>query len=147
MDENKHNLYDKNILEFVTVAAQFCNMLENVTDFSRKDFLDKITKVLPLLYLKADLMPEYEGYEGISLEEFVDEDNYNIVRNNIALLLTEYLYPCLQSSCEVYISNVRKVLRRKTVYSRYLDTLNKFLLVCVIGIKPVYRIIEIFVSS
>ena len=90
MDENKHNLYDKNILEFVTVAAQFCNMLENVTDFSRKDFLDKITKVLPLLYLKADLMPEYEGYEGISLEEFVDEDNYNIVRNNIALLLGQH---------------------------------------------------------
>ena len=90
MDENKHNLYDKNILEFVTVAAQFCNMLENVTDFSRKDFLDKITKVLPLLYLKADLMPEYEGYEGISLEEFVDEDNYNIVRNNIAFLLGQH---------------------------------------------------------
>ena len=89
MEQKKLN-YDKNILEFLTVAVQFCAMLENVAQSEPKDFIDKITDVLPLLYLKADLMPDYEESGLIDLEEFVTEDNYNIVRNNIAVLLRQH---------------------------------------------------------
>lgn len=88
--KQNNDIYDKNILEFLTVAVQFCDMLENVTAASRKDFLDKITKVLPLMYVKADLLPDYEQTDELMIEEFVDEDNYNIIRNNIAFLMRQH---------------------------------------------------------
>jgi len=57
MKQNNLN-YDKNILEFLTVAMEFCVTLENAIQYSQKDFIGKITKIMPLLYLKADLMPD-----------------------------------------------------------------------------------------
>ena len=88
--KQNNSQYDKNILEFLTVAVQFCDMLENVANSSRKDFLDRITKVLPFLYVKADLLPDYEQTDDLMTEEFVDEDNYNIIRNNIAFLMRQH---------------------------------------------------------
>ena len=82
--------YDKNILEFLTVATEFCVMLENATQYNQKDFVSKITKILPLLYLKADLMPDCETEGFIDCEEFVTEENYNIVRCNIATLFGQH---------------------------------------------------------
>lgn len=82
--------FDKNILEFLTVATEYCVTLENAIQYSQADFIGKITKILPLLYLKADLMPDYEADEMMFTEEFVTEENYDIVRNNIAALLGQH---------------------------------------------------------
>ncbi len=79
--------YNKDIIEFVTVAVQFCIVAENAAQTDKMDFIDKMTKILPLLYLKASLMPDYDNIDDIYIEQFVEEDNYNIIRNNISLLL------------------------------------------------------------
>ena len=51
-----HIVYSKNVIEFVTVAAETCLFLEHAADLSRPDFIQKSVKMLPLLYLKASLL-------------------------------------------------------------------------------------------
>ena len=54
------------------------------------EFVDTIVKILPLLYLKATLLPKYEMLDDDYYpEDFVTEDNYNIVRANISMLMEE----------------------------------------------------------
>ncbi len=88
--EIKNETYNKDVIEFVTVAVQFCLLAENSNQSTIEDFVDKMQKVLALLYLKALMLPDYESDETVFLQDFVEEDNYNIVRENIALVLGHY---------------------------------------------------------
>lgn len=88
MEEKKNPIYERNTLEFVTVALEFCTFVENAGSNGLFDFLDKGTKLLPLLYLKAALLPEVEEGEG-EPEWTVTEEMYESVRNRIAGLLGE----------------------------------------------------------
>ena len=86
MDER---IYSKNIIEFVTVSAEYCAFIERVPELEKEEFLDKIIKILPLLYLKATLLtPEEPEEDGFS-EKFVTENMYESVRENIESLLGE----------------------------------------------------------
>jgi hypothetical protein len=84
---NTHLVYQQPAIEFVTVAVQFCICLEKVSEYEREDFLDKILSILPLLYLKARMVPkaelELDGY----IEQFVTEQEYEAVRQSIAAQL------------------------------------------------------------
>jgi hypothetical protein len=60
-DSNIQNIvYSKNVVEFVTVANEFCATIEKVNNFSAPENLQKLQKILPLLYLKASLLPRME---------------------------------------------------------------------------------------
>ena len=86
MDER---IYSKNIIEFVTVSAEYCAFIERTPELERDQFIDKIIMILPLLYLKATLLspgqPEEEGYT----ERFVAESLYETIRLNMESLLGE----------------------------------------------------------
>ena len=71
----------------MTVAAELCGFLERTSLQKRSDFVDKLLKVLPLLYLKASLLPACERLEDDDLETFVTEADYNQLRSEIAALL------------------------------------------------------------
>lgn len=91
MEENNSQvIFDKNAVEFVTVAAEFCGFMEQVSDMKRRDFVDKSLKLLPLLYLKASLLPACERMEESDPETFVTETDYEVVRSSVASLLGEY---------------------------------------------------------
>ena len=79
MEKENNPIYERNTLEFVTVALEFCTFVENAGNTGLFDFLNKAVKILPLLYLKATLLPELT----------VTEDMYESVRNRIAGLLGE----------------------------------------------------------
>ena len=55
MEKYSQVIFDKNTVEFVTVAAEYCGFLERARDMKRYDFVDTALKILPLLYLKATL--------------------------------------------------------------------------------------------
>jgi len=38
-------VYSKDVLEFVTVAAEYCSFVEAVNQYSKKDFLNKFIKI------------------------------------------------------------------------------------------------------
>lgn len=89
MEKENSPIYDRNTLEFVTVALEFCSFVENVGNTCLFDFLDKAVKILPLLYLKASLLPEVDENEEVDLELTVTEDMYESIRNRVAGLLGE----------------------------------------------------------
>lgn len=82
-------IYQKDVLEFVTVAVEYCAYLEQAEGKERSEFIDTMSKLLPLLYLKGTLLPQYETFSDDMPQDYVTEENYNIVRGNIAYLLAD----------------------------------------------------------
>ena len=82
-------VFSRNVIEFATVANEFCTFTESVSDLTRKDFLGKLQKLLPLLYLKASLLPELDE-EEYSTEKFVSEGDYNFILRKLSSKLGEF---------------------------------------------------------
>ncbi len=58
---NKSNdtpIYLPAVLDFVTIAVEISSFLESDESISRDEWIDRILKMLPLLYVKASLLPE-----------------------------------------------------------------------------------------
>ena len=89
MEKEDNPIYMRNTLEFVTVALEYCNFIETAGNTNLLEFVDKATKLLPLLYLKASLLPEIESDEETELELTVTEDLYDSIRSRLANLLGE----------------------------------------------------------
>ena len=91
MTEKENNpIYERNTLEFVTVALEYCSLVEQAGQDGVFTFVDKAVKMLPLLYLKASLLPPTEeDDDDADLELMVSEEMYEAVRNRIAGLLGE----------------------------------------------------------
>lgn len=83
-------VYSKEVIEFVTVANEYCNLLENAGSITARIFLDKVQKILPLLYLKTAVLPDVESFEEMGLEKFVSEVDYNFLQQRIMNLLGEH---------------------------------------------------------
>lgn len=84
MEQTSQVIFDKNSIEFVTVAAEYCSFIERSRGADKKTFVDTALKILPLLYLKASLIPECELMGEGDLEVFVTEDDYEYVRLVVA---------------------------------------------------------------
>ena len=87
MEQTSQVIFDKNSIEFVTVAAEYCGFIERARGAERHTFVDTALKILPLLYLKATLIPECELIGEEDLEVFVTEDDYEMVRRAVANVL------------------------------------------------------------
>lgn len=82
-----HIVYSKKVIEFVTVAAETCLFLEHADEFSKTDFVQKAVKILPLLYLNASLLDLPAAVFEEIPERFVNEEDYQFVREQIEQLL------------------------------------------------------------
>ena len=89
MEKESQTIFEKNVIEFVTVAAEFCAFLERAEHMKRKAFVDTSLKILPLLYLKASLLPKCETIGDEAPETYVTEETYEILRINLAGLMGE----------------------------------------------------------
>ena len=87
MEKESQTIFDKNVIEFVTVAAEFCAFLERAEHMKRKAFVDTSLKILPLLYLKASMLPKCETIGDEAPETYVTEEIYEILRINLSGLM------------------------------------------------------------
>ena len=74
MKKESQVIFDRNVVEFVTVAAEFCKFLEQAETMKRDTFVDTSLKILPLLYLKAAMLPETEIIGDDAPESYVTEE-------------------------------------------------------------------------
>ena len=81
MKSSNQPIFDANTVEFVTVAAEFCGFLERTPEMQPSEFVDRSLKLLPLLYLKASLLPDCEPLDDIEPETFVTETDYEHLRS------------------------------------------------------------------
>lgn len=80
MSDKADIVFSRNTVEFVTVAAEFCAYIERSNEYTRKDFVATLLKLLPLLYLKAQMLPVEDRAGEEDLEDFVTEDSYEVLR-------------------------------------------------------------------
>ncbi|MCQ2973285.1 MAG: DUF5063 domain-containing protein [Bacteroidales bacterium] len=87
-------IFEKNTIEFVTVSNEYCAFVEKANKIEKSEFVTKLQKILPLLYLKATMLPTSE----MDLEEpevFISEYDYDYIKNKVS--------NCLAAS-DAYIS-------------------------------------------
>ena len=89
MKKESQTIFDRNVVEFVTVAAEFCKFLERAEGMHRAAFVDTALKMLPQLYLKATLLPPCEPMGDEELEHCVTEESYEALRQMLAGILAE----------------------------------------------------------
>ncbi len=91
MEESfEHVVYSKNVIEFVTVAKEYCNFLETANDLKRKEFVTIATRIIPLLYLKAVVIPKVENELEERIEQTVDEMTYTQIQDTVASKLGRF---------------------------------------------------------
>lgn len=83
-------IYAHDTLEFVTVAAEYCAIMEQNEDGTEGEFIDTLLKLLPLLYMKVQLLPAFDTEGALMPDDQVTEDDYNYVRGCAYRLLHEH---------------------------------------------------------
>ncbi|MBR5396213.1 MAG: DUF5063 domain-containing protein [Bacteroidaceae bacterium] len=83
-------VYAHDTLEFVTVAAEFCALLEKNDGHTEEELVGTLLKLLPLLYMKVQLLPEVDTDGAFVPSDQVTEDDYNFVRDGAYSLLHEH---------------------------------------------------------
>lgn len=81
-------LYAPAVLDFVTVATEFCRRVETCGETDREELGNILRPLLAMIYLKASLLPTVETSAGFN-EERVTEADYDFVRHNVAAVLGE----------------------------------------------------------
>lgn len=82
--------HSKDIMEFVTVGLEFCKRLECAEASERKDFIGAMLKILPLLYIKAQIALDFRNEEDCYIEHIVSETDYDAIRCGVAAVMGEY---------------------------------------------------------
>ncbi|MBO4549131.1 MAG: DUF5063 domain-containing protein [Bacteroidaceae bacterium] len=89
-DKVENPIYAHNTLEFVTVAAEYCALLERCDERTEDEFAGTLLKLLPLIYMKVQLLPEVDTVGDFVPSDQVTENDYNYVRSNAYSLLHDH---------------------------------------------------------
>ena len=76
MDKNSDPVFGRNVVEFVAVANEFCKYSEHSSEMKGDEMLKILQRILPLLYLKASLLPSPEPVFEDGNEKFVTEADW-----------------------------------------------------------------------
>src|SRR5665647_2397867 len=70
MDTNQDPVYSRNVVEFVAVANEFCKYAEHAAELKGDELLKILQRILPLMYLKASLLPQLDPFFEDGNEKF-----------------------------------------------------------------------------
>lgn len=79
----------RNTLEFTTVAAEYCSFLRKSETNDKQKFLKVVQKILPLLYLKASMIPLIDPAGDSEIQKFVTEADYGFILDKVSRVLGE----------------------------------------------------------
>ena len=110
-DVNKA-VVSQNVIEFVTIANEYCNMVEQIFNTDKKEFISRAVKILPVLYIKGMFLPELELISEDLIEKFVSEEEWETINSDVSNLFednnsyTEVFDPLeeFENAREVYLS-------------------------------------------
>jgi hypothetical protein len=83
MAKKSNPVYSRNVVEFVAVANEFCKYAERAAEVQGDDLLRILQRILPLMYIKASLLPSLEPYFEDGNEKFVTEDAWNRINDTL----------------------------------------------------------------
>jgi hypothetical protein len=82
MDEKDLSL-SRNVLEFVTIAGEYCKLLENIEPQNRQEHISSLQRFLPLLYFRGTLLPDIQPSDPDSTERYVTQEQWENIFNNL----------------------------------------------------------------
>ncbi len=82
------HIYHRDVLDFITIATEYCKQVEQCAGSERSEFVSIMQCLLPMIYLKATMVEEVE--EGVGyVEAVVTEEDYEYVRTQIAAIMRD----------------------------------------------------------
>lgn len=82
-DISKHPVYSRQVIELITVANEYCLYVEKFDDYNKNESIEYLRHVLPLLYLKASLVPLLTPSNPEESERYVTEEVWEALFNSI----------------------------------------------------------------
>ena len=83
MEEGNDPVYSRNVIEFVAVANEFCKYAEQASRLKGDELLKILQRILPLMYIKASLLPQLEPFFEGGNEKFVTEEDWFGLRDTL----------------------------------------------------------------
>jgi hypothetical protein len=83
MENSPEPVYSRNVVEFVAVANEFCKYAEHASELKGDELLKILQRILPLMYLKASLLPQLEPFFDDGNEKFVTENDWIRIHDNL----------------------------------------------------------------
>jgi hypothetical protein len=83
MDTDSDPVYSRNVVEFVAVANEFCKYAEHASKLKGDELLKILQRILPLMYLKASLLPQLEPFFEDGNEKFVTEADWTEINETL----------------------------------------------------------------
>jgi hypothetical protein len=83
MENSSEPVYSRNVIEFVAVANEFCKYAEHAGELKGDELLKILQRILPLMYLKASLLPKLEPFFEDGNEKFVTENDWIRIHDNL----------------------------------------------------------------
>jgi hypothetical protein len=83
MDNNSDPVYSRNVVEFVAVANEFCKYAEHASELKGDEMLKIMQRILPLMYLKASLLPQLDPFFEEGNEKFVSEADWTTINETL----------------------------------------------------------------
>ena len=78
-----------NSLAFIALSNEFCSAIENVMEFEKEDFVAKMLKMLPRIYMTVTDIDIEESNEDYYALPYLDESVYDNLRSQLAALMGE----------------------------------------------------------
>jgi hypothetical protein len=83
MEENTDPVYSRNVIEFVAVANEYCKYAEHASQLKGDELLRILQRILPLMYIKASLLPQLNPYFEDGNEKFVTESDWIVLHETL----------------------------------------------------------------
>ena len=77
--DNSEIIKSKQVIELLTVANEYCYLIENIEKYNTEDLLPLIQRLATLLYLKGNVLPEVELEDDSAKESFFTEEEWTIM--------------------------------------------------------------------
>ncbi|MDX2442315.1 MAG: DUF5063 domain-containing protein [Bacteroidales bacterium] len=83
-DKTNANLFSEEVIDFVKIANEFCELAENPSPYKRQDLFEKLQEILPHLYSQGLKLPKFDSIFDEGNEKFVTEEEHEIVKKSFA---------------------------------------------------------------
>jgi hypothetical protein len=94
MDNYKNEpAYSVQVLEFIKAANDFCVYIENINSVEKMQAVNYLSKIAPLLYLKASFLPDVKVIDESLNQRFVTQEQYQEIFNSLrAKMIPDDMY-------------------------------------------------------
>lgn len=79
---------ESNSIVFVGLCDEYCRELEGAREAERDEFVDRMLKLLPRIYISAyDILQNVDLDDDVYIDQALEEDYYDAIRRNVETLL------------------------------------------------------------